>query len=371
MEEPIARLRSDKHRKQKPFAIMSPEIETIRSFAEVNRYEEELLSSYRKPIILLNKNDDYYLSNLVSPELHTVGVMLPYTGLHTMLFDFINEPAFVMTSANPPNEPIVTKNDQAIAKLGSKVDYFLFHDRPIAQRCDDSVVRFHKNDQCLIRRSRGYAPEPIHLEFVSKRCILAVGGELNVTSCILMKNNAYISQHIGNVNNLENHVFHKDSIKHLKNLTKCKIDSVACDLHPRFTTTKLAQTIGKKTDIPVVMVQHHYAHAAALMAEYNVPEIVAITCDGFGYGSDGSAWGGEILYTYSGGFERVAHLEKQPMIGGDQATYYPLRLVTGILHKKQDMSEWLLSQSHHFPYGEKEVDLIIKQLEKGGIQKTT
>lgn len=371
IEQPIARLRSDKHRKQKPFAIMSPKIETVRSFAEVNRIEEELLSSYRKPIILLNKKDDYYLSNLISPELHTIGVMLPYTGLHTILFDLVKEPAFVMTSANPPNEPIVTENDQAIAKLGSKVDYFLFHNRPIAQRCDDSVVRFNENKLCLIRRSRGYAPEPIHLEFISNRCVLAVGGELNVTSCILTENNAFISQHIGDVENPENLSFLKDSIKHLMKLINCKADIVACDLHPRFTTTRLAQTLGKKTDVPVVLVQHHHAHAAALMAEWNVPEIVAITCDGFGYGSDGLPWGGEILSTYRGGYERVAHLEKQPMVGGDLATYNPLRMAAGILHNKIDITEWLLSESHHFHYGRNEVNLVIKQLERGAAQKTT
>ncbi len=371
IEEPIARLRSDKHRNQKPFAIMSPKIETVRSFAEVNRFEEELLSSYRKPIILLNKKDNYYLSNLISPELHTIGVMLPYTGLHVMLFDLVNEPAFVMTSANPPNEPIVTENDQAIAKLGSKVDYFLFHNRPIAQRCDDSVVRFNGNNLSLIRRSRGYAPEPIDVEFTANRCVLAVGGELNVTSCILIKNNAFISQHIGDVENLENLSFLKDSIKHLTKLINCEVDIVACDLHPKFTTTRLAQNIGKKMEVPVVMVQHHHAHAAALMAEWNLPEIVAITCDGFGYGSDGLAWGGEILHTYMEGYKRVAHLEKQPMVGGDLATYNPLRMVAGILHKKTDISEWLLSKSHHFHYGRKEVNLIMKQLERGGIQKTT
>ena len=332
--EPVARLRRDKHRKQKPFAIMAPDLETVRSFAEVNPCEAELLTSYRKPIILLKKRDDYSLSELVSPELHSVGVMLPYTGLHAMLFDDVEEPAFVMTSANPPSEPIVTDNNEAVTKLGSTVDYFLFHNRPIAQRCDDSVVRFHGKDPCLIRRSRGYAPEPVQLKQVSERSVLAVGGELNVTSCTLTGNRAFISQHIGDVENLENLRFLKDYITHLTKLTNCNVEAVACDLHPRFATTKLAQTLGKRLGCPVVRVQHHHAHAAALMAEWNVHEIVAVTCDGFGYGVDGSAWGGEILYTDREGYKRVAHLEGQPMVGGDQATYYPLRMAAGILHKK-------------------------------------
>ena len=369
--ESIVKLRRDKHRKQKPFAIMSPDLETVRSFAEVNPWEAELVTSHRKPIILLNKSSEYYLSELISPELHNVGVMLPYTGLHAMLFDRVEEPAFVMTSANPPSEPIVSDNNEALSKLGSAVDYFLLHNRPIAQRCDDSVVRFHNKDPCLIRRSRGYAPEPVQMKFVFDRCILAIGGELNVTSCILTGNRAFISQHIGDVENLENLRFLKDSIDHLTRLSNCKVEAVACDLHPRFTTTKLAQDLGSRLGCPVVQVQHHHAHAAALMAEWNVDEVVGITCDGFGYGSDGSAWGGEVLYCNREGFRRLGHLEKQPMVGGDLATYYPLRMAAGILHGKVDVAEWLLTKSRHLPHGRKESELIIKQLEKGSAPETT
>jgi len=303
--------------------------------------------------------------------LHSVGVMLPYTGLHAMLFDDVKEPAFVMTSANPPSEPIVTRNDEAIKKLGSTVDYFLLHNRTIAQRCDDSVVRFHKQDPCLIRRSRGYAPEPIRTKFVSDRCVLAVGGELNVTSCLLTENRAFISQHIGDVENLETLRFMKNSIEHLTKLTNSQVEVVACDLHPKFTTTKLAQELGSKLECPVVQVQHHHAHAAALMAEWNVDEIVGVACDGFGYGSDGTAWGGEVLYCNREGFRRVAHLESQPMVGGDLATYYPLRMAAGILHRKMDVTEWLMSKNHHLPHGKREAEVILKQLEKGSTPETT
>jgi hydrogenase maturation protein HypF len=367
----IARLRKVKHRKQKPFAIMAPNLETVRSFAEVNPWEAELLTSYRKPITLLKKSSEYYLSELVSPQLHTVGVMLPYTGLHAMLFDNVEEPAFVMTSANPPNEPIVTRNDEALKKLGSTVDYFLLHNRAIAQRCDDSVVRFHKQHPCLIRRSRGYAPEPVRIKFVADRCVLAVGGELNVTACILAENRAFISQHIGDVENLETLRFMKNSIEHLTKLTNSRVEVVACDLHPRFTTTKLAQELGSRLDCPVVQVQHHHAHTAALMAEWNVEEIVGVACDGFGYGQDGTAWGGEVLYCNREGFRRLGHLESQPMVGGDLATYYPLRMAAGILHRKMDVTDWLISNSHHFPHGKREAELILKQLTKETTPETT
>ena len=369
--EPIARLRKVKHRTQKPFAIMAPDLETVKSFAEVSPREAELLTSYIKPIVLLKKKEDYYLSELISPDLHNVGVMLPYTGLHAMLFGKVKEPAFVMTSANPPNEPIVTENAEAVKKLGSVVDFFLFHNRTIAHRCDDSVVRFHGEGSSIIRRSRGYAPEPIRLKLLVNRCVLGLGAELNVTSCLLLRNKAFVSQHIGDVENLETLLFLKNSIDHLTKLTNSKVEVIACDLHPKFTTTKLAQNLANTLECPVVSVQHHHAHIASLMGEWNIDEMVGIACDGFGYGSDGTAWGGEILYCNQEGFQRLGHLQEQPMVGRDLATLYPLRMVAGILHDEADVEEWLLLNSDRFPHGEKEVEVIVKQLEKGLVPKTT
>jgi hydrogenase maturation protein HypF len=372
MDEPIVRLRAVKHRSQKPFAIMARDLETIRSFAEVSQKEAELLTSYVKPIVLLNKSSAYCLSDLIAPGLHNVGVMLPYTGLHYMLFDGVREPAFVMTSANPPNEPIVTDNDEAVRKLGSVVDYFLFHDRLIAQRCDDSVVRVHGKDVSFIRRSRGYAPEPIRLKKAAGKCILALGGELNSTSCVLLGDKAFISQHIGDVENLETLRFLKSASQHLLRLTNCKPDVIACDLHPKFTTTTLAKDWSDELGVPLVQVQHHHAHGAALMAEHSLDEIVAIVCDGYGYGLDGEAWGGEVLYCNNRGeFRRVGHLEPQPMIGGDLATRYPVRMAAGILSKATNIEEWLRSNSAHLPHGEQEVDVILQQLKKDPVPLTS
>lgn len=370
--EPIARLRKVKHRAEKPFAIMARDLQAVKSFAEVSPKEAELLTSYIKSIVLLKKRDDCYLSELVSPGLHNIGVMLPYTGLHTMLFDGIREPAFVMTSANPPNEPIVTENDEAIEKLGSVVDFFLFHNRNIAHRCDDSVVRVHGDNQSIVRRSRGYAPEPIHLKRSANSCVLGVGAELNATACILLQNKAFVSQHIGDVENLETLNFLKNAIKYLIRLTNSKVEVIACDLHPKFTTTKLAHDLGNELECPMVPVQHHYAHIASLMGEHNIDEMVGIACDGFGYGSDGNAWGGEILHCGLGGFHRVGHLQEQSMIGGDLATRYPLRMVAGILHEKiVGIEDWLLSCSDCFPHGRTEVETILSQLKRNPIPKTT
>jgi len=371
-DAPIIHLRAVKHRAQKPFAIMARDLETVKGFAEVSPKEAELLTSHIKPIVLLRKSENYYLSNLIAPRLHNIGVMLPYTGLHFMLFDSVREPAFVMTSANPPNEPIVTENMEAIRKLGDVVDYFLFHNRFIAQRCDDSVVRLHGENPSLIRRSRGYAPEPVQLKWSSKNCVLGVGAELNATSCVLLKDKAFISQHIGDVENIETLQFLKNATKHVLRLTNSKPVAIACDLHPKFTTTILAQDLGSELHLPVLSVQHHHAHTTALMAEHGINEIIAIVCDGYGYGSDGAAWGGEILHcNRAGNFQRLGRLEEQPLIGGDLATRYPLRMAAGILSKVADVEEWLQSQSAHLPHGKEEVEVILQRLEKPSASMTT
>jgi len=365
-DKPLIRLREVKHRNQKPFAIMARSLEAIKTFAEVSKEEAALLTSYTRPIVLLNKNSAYYLSDLVAPGLHNVGVMLPYTGLHYMLFDKVDEPAFVMTSANPPNQPIIKDNEEALQSLGGTVDYFLFHNRQIAHRCDDSVVRMHGKNLVFLRRSRGYAPAPIMLKEKAKRCVVGLGGELNNTACVLLGNKAFISQHIGDVENVETREFLENATKHLIRLTNSKVDAVACDLHPKFTTTNLARDLAEENGWQLFQVQHHYAHIAALMIEHSVEEIVGVCCDGYGYGINGEAWGGEILLCTreSSDFKRVAHLEKQPLIGGDLATRFPLRMATGILHKRVDVASWLLQNKTRFPHGESEIQLILNQLEK-------
>ena len=238
--------------------------------------------------------------------------MLPYTAMHYMLFDKVKDKAFVMTSANPPNEPIIKNNKKALKKLRKTVDYFLFHNRRIAYRCDDSVIRVHDNSPVFLRRSRGYSPSPILLPERSEKTILGLGGELNNTSCILTGNKAFISQHIGDVENIETKTFLEKATNHLIRLTNTKIDIVVCDLHPKFTTTNLAKELSIKNGWKLIQVQHHYAHIAALMMENSINDIVGIICDGYGYGFNGEAWGGEILFSTrrSKKFERIGLGEK-------------------------------------------------------------
>jgi len=362
-DEPLARLRKVKHRSQKPFALMASSLEAAETFAEVNGAEKELLQSGQRPIVLLRKSQRHFLSELVAPGLHNVGVMLPYTGLHYMLFDLVKEPAFVMTSANPPNQPIIKDDDEALQQLSQIVDYFLFHNRKIAHRCDDSVVRVHRTKPVFIRRSRGYAPAPIILKDKSRRCVVGLGGELNNTACVLLGDKAFLSQHVGDVENLETEGFLKETVNHLVRLTNSKVEAVACDLHPKFTTTALAQELARENGWCLVQVQHHHAHVAALMAEHDADEIVGICCDGYGYGSDGEAWGGEVLHCVKkSGFERVAHLQKQPLVGGDLATRYPLRVAAAILGREPSLEEWLLGRRKLFPHGEREAEVILTQL---------
>ena len=373
LEKPLLKLRRAKHRNAKPFAIMAKSLEAAKSFVEVSPKEQELLTSYSRPIILLRKKSNYNLSPLIAPNLHNVGVMLPYSGLHYMLFDKVSDNAFVMTSANPPNQPIVKDNGIALKTLGGTVDYFLFHNRKIAQRCDDSVVRVHDDHVSFIRRSRGYSPAPVMLKQKAKRCVLALGGELNGTACILQGGKVFISQHIGDVENLETRLFLEEAVSHLIHLTNSQIDAVACDLHPKFTTTNLAIELSEKNHWPIVQVQHHHAHVSGLMAEHGLDEIVGAACDGYGYGSDSKAWGGEVLLCThdSGTFQRLGHLEPQPLLGGDMATRYPLRMAAGILSKRLTVEKWLMQNSHHLPYGKAEAKIIIQQLHEDRISETT
>ncbi|MCW4011017.1 MAG: carbamoyltransferase HypF [Candidatus Bathyarchaeota archaeon] len=365
-EAPLARLRLSKHRRAKPFALMAQSLAAIQEFAEVNSKEQELLTSPARPIVLLNKSPSYSLSELIAPDLHNVGVMLPYSAMHYMLFDRVADAAFVMTSANPASQPIVKDNAEAIRTLGGTVDYFLFHNRQIAYRCDDSVTRVHGSRNAFLRRSRGYAPAPVMLKGKAKRCVVGLGGELNNVSCVLNGEKAFLSQHIGDVENLETRRFLQDATAHLIRLTNSHVDAVACDLHPKFTTTHLARELAQQNGWRLVQVQHHHAHVAALMAEHNVDEIVGVACDGYGYGADGGAWGGEVLLCSRGieGFRRLGHLESQPLLGGDVATRYPLRIAAGILSKKMDVAPWLLENAQRLPHGETEAELILSQLQK-------
>ncbi len=370
-DEPVIILRKRRRRPQRPFALMSKDISTIERFAVVTEKEKELLLSYRRPIVLLEKKEPFPLSEYLAPKLDTIGVMLPYSGIHEILMYYIKEPALVMTSGNYPGEPMAITNEAAFKQLKNIADYFLLHNRRIVNRNDDSVVKLIENEPIFLRRSRGYVPEPIEVPFLRNDDfnVIGVGPELNVTFTILKGKYAYISQHIGDVENLEMINFLQTAIENFKRITVTKeLHAVVSDYHPMFYTTKFAETLSKELGIPHLKIQHHFAHVVSLLAEHKVnpeEEVIAITADGFGLGDDGNAWGGEILLADYQKYKRVAHLAYVPMPGGDLATKYPIRMVAGILSKvldEEENKEILMKYADSFRFGEKEIDVVLKQI---------
>lgn len=377
--ETILRLRKRKgKRKNKPFALMVPNLDVIENYLKISVKERELLTSFRRPIVLLDKKDTYKSSNLseyIAPGLNNIGIMLPYTGIHYLLFDLIGEKPLIYTSGNPSNIPMSTDNEKIFGQLQDLADFYLLHNRPIYQRADDSVLRIHDNKVKLIRRSRGYVPEYLPLPFeVEIAGALATGPELALTGAVLRRNRVFPTQHIGNVTHLETHDYLKSALFHMKTLLQIEdseLKFVACDAHPAFITTKYAKELSSQYNMPLYSIQHHQAHVLGLMAESKITpdeKIVGIAVDGVGYGDDGNVWGGEILLSSYNGYERLGHLEYQPMIGGDRCTKYPARMVASIILNNLDIegAKKLFEKLHiekDFEYKETELSAIISQFE--------
>ena len=340
----ILKLRKRKgERKYKPFALMVPNLRLIEETLNITDKEKELLRSFRRPIVLLERKKssiDSIISDQVAPGLNNVGIMLPYSGIHYLLFDHIGEKPLVYTSGNKSYIPMSIENKKIFTQLQDLAGIFLLHDRPIYQRADDSVLRVHNDKIKLIRRSRGYVPEylPLTIE-VDIPGALATGPELTTTGAVLRFNRIFSTQHIGNVTHLETYNFLKNALFHMKNLLKIKdseIKFISCDAHPSFITTKFAKELSSQFNSPLFPIQHHYAHVLGLMAENGIKQdekIIGISTDGVGYGEDGNVWGGEIFLSSYYDYKHLGQLEYQPMIGGDRCTKYPARMVASILLK--------------------------------------
>jgi len=314
----VSRLRQVKHRPHKPFAIMAKNIETIQTFAIASTQERKLLKSPQCPIVILKKKSGHQLSDNIASE-RTFGVMLPYTPLHHLLMASFD--VLIMTSANISDFPIVFDNDTAFEQL-CFADFFLVHNRPILNPCDDSIVRIINNQAHLIRRARGYVPETIWLN-VSMPKILAVGSHLKNTICLTHGNQAYVSQHLGDLSNMDTMWWMKQTIALWIKLTGIQPDYVACDLHPSYESTRMANQM----DLPVIPVAHHHAHVAAVMAEHGLTEsIMGIVLDGTGFGPDQTIWGGEVLLCEKQHATRMAHLFQVPMPGGESAIRFPWKM---------------------------------------------
>jgi hydrogenase maturation protein HypF len=333
----------------------------VERYAVVTAAERRILESFRRPIVLLGKRADL---PGVAPGLHSVGVLLPYTGVHHLLFQDIDEP-LVMSSANLPGRPIIHEEADA-ETLGA--DAVLSYNRAIHQRCDDSVVRVVGGRPLLIRRSRGYVPEGVPCDCGNLQ-VLATGAEENVTACLTKDGYAYLSQHIGHLTRPETLAYFEDAVAHLGGLLSFFPQAVVCDRHPDFLTTRFAEAYAAERNVPLTYVQHHHAHIAGVMAEHDLSETVGIAIDGFGYGDDGQAWGGEILTCTRAEYARFGHLQAHPMPGGDRATRYPLRLAAGILG--DEARDMLLEKKESFPYGEREVEVVLRQVRKASMVTTS
>jgi len=341
-EEAIVRLRQRKNREEKPFAVMVANLPSARQLVHCNADAAELLEGHIRPIVLLPKKESDVLAPSISPGLQWLGVMLPYTPIQYLLFhqaagapagtEWLQQPqtlALVMTSANPGGEPLVTADDEAERRLAGIADIIVSHNRPILMRADDSVMRVEQGVPGFIRRARGYVPQSIKLARELPP-ILAVGGHLKNTICITRGNEAFLSQHIGSMDNPETLRFFEETVEHLLHILQVEPEHVAHDNHPDFYSSRFAAGLG----LPTVAVQHHHAHLAAIAAEHRLEEpAIGLALDGFGLGDKGESWGGELLLVDGAHYSRLGHLAPLSQPGGDLAARQPWRMAAAVLHK--------------------------------------
>jgi hydrogenase maturation protein HypF len=329
--EAVKRLRQKKQRDAKPFAVMFRDFLSVRNYCFIESAEERELKSWRRPIVILKQK--VLLASAVSNGLNTIGAMLPYMPFHYMMFRKLKTPAVVLTSGNISDEPVITDDHLAKKLLMPVADSLLSNNRQILNRADDSVVRFIGNKISFIRRSRGFVPRPVDL-----RCnvegILALGAEQKNTFCIGRDSQAVMSQYIGDLKNKATFDFFAESIERFNRLFRFKPDYIACDLHPDYLSTRYAETLEKELNIPLLRIQHHHAHIASCIAEYNIDgEVIGISLDGTGFGSDGKIWGGEFLIADLKNFRRYTHFDYVSLPGGDKAIYEPWRMAFSYIRK--------------------------------------
>ena len=328
-----AALRARKHREDKPFAVMVADVAAARRLCEVDETAAGLLASSRRPIVLLPRLPGSGLAEAVAPGNRQLGLMLPYTPLHHLLLAAVAGPV-VLTSGNVSDEPIVYRDGEVAERLGGIADAVLTHDRAIEIRTDDSVVRAFRGREAVVRRSRGYVPEPLAVATRFARPVLACGAELKSTFCLARENHAFVSHHIGDLENAETLRSFTEGIEHFRRLFDITPEVVAHDLHPEYLSTKYAMDLSEGVPaaaglagVELVGVQHHHAHIASCLADNRASgPVIGVAFDGTGYGTDGTIWGGEFLIADLAGFERAGHLAPVPMPGGATAIRQPWRM---------------------------------------------
>ncbi|MBF0572362.1 MAG: carbamoyltransferase HypF, partial [Desulfamplus sp.] len=395
----ITELRRRKQRPDKPFALMAHSVDAASKLVFISSDERQILESHHRPITLLSRLSNSNIASCsIAPNNNFLGIMLPYTPLHYLLLEK-GPSILVMTSGNRSGEPLSIENQDAIDAFAHIADYFLLHNREIYFRADDSIVQVQKQIPRFFRRSRGYAPLPIilpnyikldlsnkiehksdnieqqiyNIDYKSNSdnydYILGCGAGLKNTICLTSGNFAFLSQHIGDIENEKVFDFYKNSVKHLKKILTIEPQVVAHDLHPDYLSTKFAYNLKKQTDIKLIAVQHHHAHAVSCMAENGVQgDVIAITLDGTGLGSDGNIWGGEVLVCNEEDFERKAHIKYIPMPGGDAAAKEPWRMAISYLYAAFGDDMFVLN----FPFlkeieskiGNNKISFIVQMIKK-------
>ncbi|RQD79414.1 carbamoyltransferase HypF [Desulfonatronospira sp. MSAO_Bac3] len=369
-QEAVRELRRRKNRPHKPLAVMVPDIAAAVELAELSPLEAEILQSPSSPILAVKPIQPCPLSPELAPDTDLLGIMLAYTPLHLVLFEHFKAlltrqeiPALVMTSGNMSSEPISLGNREALKSLGHIADYFLLHDRDILVRCDDSVMCARGPGPAYFRRARGYTPQPVFLSRVGP-CILGTGPELKNTFCLTRNDQAFVSQHIGDLQNLESYSFYRECIDHLQHVLQVNPEMVVCDLHPDYLSTKYAR---QESGLPVQALQHHYAHILSVMAEncFEGP-CLGLALDGAGLGDDGTLWGGELLLVDNRDMtlQRLGSFEPVPLPGGDLAVREPWRIAAGFIHRL-GLEHSVLARD--FEQGLTKEEMLLRQMLKSNI----
>jgi len=363
-KQAVQRLRERKRRPAKPLAVMMVSLDEVKRHCFVSPAEERLLLSPQCPIVLLGwKQEGSSVAQEVAPALKYLGVMLPYTPLHHVLLREASLP-LIMTSGNLSEEPIAKDNDEALRRLNGIADYFLLHNRDIYSKYDDSVYIVDKDGPQPIRRARGYAPYPIFLPFKASQ-ILACGAEEKNTFCLTREQHAFVSQHIGDMENEETLEHFETTIGLYKRLFRIEPEIIAYDMHPEYLSTKYALQVGTERGLKLVPVQHHHAHIVSCLAENKIEgPVIGVSFDGTGYGTDGCIWGGEFLVCHWKGFERVGHLEYIPMPGGATAIKKPYRMALAYLYTLIGQDTSLSGLPILSKVDPDEIAIIKKQLER-------
>ncbi len=376
-EDAVNRLRKRKSRPAKPFAVMMRDMEAVEDKCEVGESERAVLDGPQKPIILLRKKEGSRLAPSVAPDNPNVGVMLPYAPIQMLLFDYddgveMTTDSFVMTSGNVSGAPICRTQDDAQKELSGFCDLILAHDRKIRLRADDSVMGFYGGEPYMIRRSRGYAPLPVLMDGDWTGQVLAVGGELKNTFCIGKNQLFYPSPYVGDMEDVRTVAAQKSSVKRMCELLEAVPGRVVCDMHPGYHSAEVAEELAEGWGVPLVKVQHHYAHVLSCMAENDLPRdarVIGVSFDGTGYGEDGSIWGGEIMTAGYSDYERVASIAPFVQIGGDASAKEGWRIAVSMVNSLYGDDAGEICEA--LGLCDSQTGLLYRQMAKGGINAVT